>query len=153
MVSVVMRRQAVQGNRWLRERWDVLSVVPGAGPASAGQRILRETPHCTDLLFPGFKVHLHRDEAVSLYYILIAPQPKMYVVLRPDLSGNPLPFKVTACFDEAHAYLESDDDVRAVPMSSELIRWLEGFVLDNFVPEARRKRKRSDWRNSGRSPG
>jgi hypothetical protein len=59
----------------------------------------------------------------------------------------PRPFLVSLSFDEANAYLETDDvDVFPVAMPPELYRWIEAFVLAHYVPEPRRKRKRDDWR-------
>ena len=153
VVSVLMSRQAVSGHRWLRERWEVLAVVPGTGLGSGAPRALRQSADRTDLLWSGLGLRLYRDEAESYYYNLLSREPKIYVLLRPDPAGQPIPCKVTACFGEAHAYLETDDDVRAVAMSPELVRWLERFVLWHYLPEPRRKRRRDDWRELGSQQG
>ncbi len=144
VVSVLMGRRPVRGHRWISERWDVLGVVPGEGVTGA-RRVVREAREGTDVLYPGFTLRLYPDEAESYYYNLISKRPQVYVILRQDEGGRVQPFKVTASFDEAHAYLESDDDVQTAEMSPELVRWVERYVLDHYVPEPRRKRRRTDW--------
>ena len=52
---------------------------------------------------------------------------------------------LTLSFDEAHAYLEGDENLYTVPMPPEIYRWVEAYVLAHYVPEKRTKRKRRDW--------
>ena len=47
--------------------------------------------------------------------------------------------------DEANAHLESDDPVYSVPMPEKIVEWVERYVVENYEPEARKKRKRRDW--------
>jgi hypothetical protein len=53
---------------------------------------------------------------------------------------------VTLSYDEAAAYTEVEEEVFAVPMPPEVYRWVENYVLEHYVPEKRRKRKRVDWK-------
>lgn len=150
-ISIIMRCKMVQGARWRVRSWSVLGVVAGAGRAEATSRLVRRDDSSEDYLWCGYVLRLFQDEAESYYQNLLADQPLLYVVTRQDEgSEGPEPFHVTASFDEAHAYLEGDDDVHAVPMPSEIGRWVEEFVLANYVPEPRVKRKRRDWRKEGR---
>ena len=48
-------------------------------------------------------------------------------------------------FDEAHAYLEGDDEVYAVDVPAELYKWTEAYVIANYFPEKKKKRKLRDW--------
>jgi hypothetical protein len=59
-----------------------------------------------------------------------------------EVLNLPEPFVVTASFDEANAYQESDDQVFSAAMAPDIYRWIEGFVLENYVPEKKYKRKR-----------
>ncbi len=69
-----------------------------------------------------------------------------------DEESQPVPFLVTLSFDEAHAYLEGDQEVYAVDIPPELYRWSEAFVLSHYVPQKKRKRKLDNWKDqSGRS--
>jgi hypothetical protein len=49
-------------------------------------------------------------------------------------------------FDEAHAYVEGDDEIYDVDIPPELYVWVEAYVLINYVAEKRKKRKRVDWK-------
>jgi hypothetical protein len=42
--------------------------------------------------------------------------------------------------------MEVEEDVFSVPMPAEIYRWVENFVLQHYVPERRKKRKREDWK-------
>ena len=63
--------------------------------------------------------------------------------------GRPQPFLVSMSFDEAHAYLEGDDEIYAVDVPPELYRWTEAYVIANYFPEKKKKRKLRDWRAQG----
>jgi hypothetical protein len=54
-------------------------------------------------------------------------------------------------FDEAHAYLEGDDEIYAVDVPGELYRWTEAYVIAHYFPEKKKKRKLRDW--SADEPG
>ena len=48
-------------------------------------------------------------------------------------------------FDEAHAYLEGEDEIYAVDVPPELYRWTEAFVIAHYFPQKKTKRKLRDW--------
>ena len=97
-------------------------------------------------LYRGFNVSLHLDECESYYHNLMSPKPACYVVTHSNDNHVPTPFLVSMSFDEAHAYLESDEEVYAVDIPPELYRWLEAYVLAHYVAVKRKKRKRQDWK-------
>lgn len=86
-------------------------------------------------------MRLHRDEAESYYWNLMAAQPQLFVICR-ERDAEPEPFLVTASHDEAGAYMESDEVVFSVPMPPEIYRAVEAFVIEHYVPTPRKKRKR-----------
>ena len=49
-------------------------------------------------------------------------------------------------YDEATSYMEVDEPVFSLPMPPEVYRWLEAYVLEHYVPERKKKRKRDDWK-------
>jgi hypothetical protein len=111
---------------------------------------MRESGAVREHLVGGLSLRLHRDECESYYHNLASPRPQVYVMSRPDeVDGAPDPFQVSACFDEANAYAETDDDVHPVDMPAEVHAWVERFVLSHYVPEPRVKRKRRDWKKEG----
>ena len=62
-----------------------------------------------------------------------------------DSDATPEPFLITMSFDEAHAYLEGDDEIYEVEVPPELYRWTEAFLLMHYAPEKKIKRKRKNW--------
>jgi len=149
-VRILMRRQPVEGNRWIDHRWAALGIIAGDPNGEAEVKIV-ERDGSREVLFSGHRVALYRDECESYYHNIVAPEPQCYVLSRNDENGTPLPFLVSLSFDEANAYLETDDvDVHPVPMPPELYRWIESYVLTHYVPERRRKRKLEDWRRGER---
>jgi len=145
-VTVVLTQEPVSNNRWVNSSWRVAGVVHGRhlGASAVGNP---NDDRARQKLCPGLWLRLHPDEAESYYHNLMAAVPQLYVVTRSEsLGAIPDPFHVTASFDEAHAYLEGDDDVHQVPLPEEVLPWIERFVLKYYEPRARRKRRRQDWK-------
>jgi hypothetical protein len=76
--------------------------------------------------------------------------PSVFVVCRPEDSGELRTVHVTPSHDAAEAYMQGDGQVFAVAMPPEVYRWVEAYVLEHYVPEKRQKRKRDAW-NEGPS--
>lgn len=136
--------------RWQPHVWTPVGLVAGAVARGRPGRP-EPMPAAADsqrMLWRGFQVRLFRDEAESYYYTLMSPKPTAFVVMRRSDAALPVPVLVTPSFDEANAYAEGDDDVESVDMPAELVRWLEAFVVENYVPEKRTKRKRRAWTES-----
>ena len=60
------------------------------------------------------------------------------------------PVLVSADPDEALAHMESDDLVMSVPMPPEINQWVERYVIENYVPPDKKKRKRKNWTEESR---
>lgn len=150
-VAVLMeRRRGV--TPWQPHVWVVVGVVAGAvaeGPVGVPLEMPADGAALREL-WRGFQVRLHRDEAESYYFNLVSDRPLAFVVLREDAAGRRVPALVTLSFDEANAYTEGDSDVEPLPMPPELVRWVERYVLDNYVPEKRVKRERRSWTDENR---
>lgn len=146
-VAVLVERRAGV-TRWQPDIWSPVGLLAGKvarGPRNAPLPMPADAD-AERSLWRGFVLRLHRDEAESYYYALASPAtPQAYVVMRRGDSPRPLPALVTLSFDEANAYAEGDDDVQTVTMPPELVRWLEAFVIQHYVPEKRIKRKRRAW--------
>ena len=150
-VAVVMECRP-SSNVWLDEIWSVSGVTgdtQSGGSQPGSVRVINEQKDIRQLLYSGFNITLHVDECESYYHNLKAPEPGCYVIARNNSDEVPIPFLVSLSFDEANAYMECEDTVFTVPMSAELYRWTEQFVLLNYVPEKRVKRKRNNWKNAG----
>ncbi|MCU7845882.1 MAG: DUF3305 domain-containing protein [Candidatus Thiodiazotropha sp. (ex Monitilora ramsayi)] len=148
-ISIIMQESPSE-SPWLASEWEAVGILAGE---------LREDDECQDAelvmseggikqyLYRGFTIRLHVDECESYYHNLMSPSPHAYIVANTDDSERPLPMMVSLSFDEAHAYLEGDENLYTVPIPPEIYQWIEAFILAHYVPVKRTKRKRQDWRH------
>lgn len=147
LVSIIMESRP-SSSPWADEYWHAVGVVTGSREDDAGAepRKIFDEQGVKRYLHPGFRLKLHVDECESYYHNMISPQPRCYVIAQPDESGVPQPLLVSMCFDEAHAYLEGEDDIFAVDIPPEVYVWTEAFVIANYFPQKKTKRKLVDWK-------
>jgi hypothetical protein len=155
-VSVILESRPAK-SEWIDTVWKAIAVTIGSTSDVADDqpRLIRQEGDTKLYQCSGLRVALYKDECESYYYNLIADTPRCYVVAHiEDPDEAPEPFLVTMSFDEAHAYLEGDDDIYDVDVPPELYRWTEAFVLVHYAPEKRTKRKRKNWKQSdaGQAP-
>ena len=148
-VSVIMESKPSQ-NQWVDEVWDGVGIVAQSGTNRDDVKVVAQGA-VKHVIYGGLIVKLYLDECESYYHNLMSPNPSCFIVAREeDENGDetdiPIPFLVSMSFDEAHAYLEGDDTVYAVPIPAELYHWVEAYVVENYSAEKRKKRKRKDWR-------
>jgi hypothetical protein len=146
-VAVIMQRARVQRGPWSVPNWSAVSVVAGKHLAGGGARCtpIREDEEQAQYLWSGLALELYRDEAEAYWYNLTSKNPSLFVICHEAPDGELTPFRVTADRDAASVCLESDDQVFAVPVPPEIYRSLEQFVVNHYVPQERRKRKRKNW--------
>lgn len=147
-VSVLMQRTAVHDNRWIQARWSALGITAAKQHTDTTQVIAvagDENESC--FLWNGLSLHLYKDQAESYYHNLVMEKPRLFIVCRYNEEQKPEPFLVTASCDEANAYVETDEIAYSVPLSIEFYQWIEGFVLEHYIPEKKFKRKLKNWKN------
>lgn len=147
-VAVIMQQRPSNVSAWSDYQWQAVGItVTQHDPDELLEPVLvYEQGDVRQYLYRGFNVSLHLDECESYYHNLMSPKPACYVVTHSNDNHVPTPFLVSMSFDEAHAYLESDEEVYAVDIPPELYRWLEAYVLAHYVAVKRKKRKRQDWK-------
>ena len=145
-VSVITAREPVGGNPWIEERWKVAGVITGERSASANitRTLVRYGPEGEQYLWTGFVLRLHSSEADAYYFNIIGQSPKLYVYCEHDDSGEPRPRAVTAEYIEAISHLETGNAAFAVPMPPEVYRIVEQFVVDHYVPEEPKSRRKRE---------
>lgn len=145
-VSVILeRRPAV--SQWADFVWTAAGIAVGQRSDDTRPTLVGQHTHCAHFLVGGLTVALHADECESYYYNLMSDTPRAFIVAHAgSYDDQPQPFRVTMSFDEAHAYLEGDDQIYAVDIPAELYRWTEAFVVANYFPEKKTKRKLRDWK-------
>lgn len=146
-VSVIMEREQIRHRNWLVPRWRLVGIVAGEQVAeqNPGATVVHDNEGREQLLWTGFRLRLYRDGAESYWYNLVGRNPSLFLICRQDPEGDLVPFLVTANYDEAGAHMEADDQVFSAPIPAEIRDWLERYVMDNYRPEAPKKRKRKNW--------
>jgi hypothetical protein len=147
-VRVLMRPGRLHPQPWMPRTLEVIGVVADSDQASSDGVTHSAAGEDGIQIYRGLRVRLHLDEAESYYHNLTVERPRCFVVTREDETGEQAPFLATLSYDEANAYLEGDDQVHAVDLAPELYRWVEAYVLSHYLPAQRKKRKRTEWKNS-----
>lgn len=153
-VSVILERRSAT-SRWADYVWTATGITVGSHAGTRSAELVREDQGRAYFLIGGLSVTLYVDECESYYFNLVSDSPRAFVVAHSTgIDSQPQPFRVSMSFDEAHAYLEGEDEIFAVDVPPELYRWTEAFVIANYFPEKRTKRKLRDWTadDSGAQP-
>ena len=148
-VAVIMQRTPSSVSAWSDYQWSAvgITVVQNKITRVAEPQLVYEQGDTHQYLYYGFDVALYLDECESYYHNLMSPEPGCYILTRQNENDVPVPFLVSMSFDEAQAYQECDEEVYAVAIPPVLYRWVEAYVLANYVATKRKKRKRQDWKN------
>jgi hypothetical protein len=148
-VAVLMQRSPAQDNTWIDYVWEAVGVTVGSHTPHAAENpmLVHEEADVSQFLYSDLKVSLFLDQCESYYHNMMSPKPGCYVVTnKEEGEETPVPFLVTMSFDEAHAYLEGDSEIFALDIPPELYRWIEDYVIANYVAVKRKKRKLQDWK-------
>lgn len=151
-MSIVMERRDKQRDRWRFVEWKAVGVLTGGEHIrDTSQRlVIHEEEKSQRILWTNFFIRLIKDAAESYWSNLMAEKPSLFIVCRRDEDGDePVPFLVTVNYDQIIGFQEVDDDVYSLPLPPDIYQWLERYVVNNYVPEVRRKRKRADWSQTG----
>ena len=145
-ISVIMEKRP-SDHAWVNFTYQAVGVVTGEHPQECEVKKIYEQDGLERYLFSGLSLQLYVDECESYYHNLMSPQPGCYIVAsEPEtLDEMPEPYLVSLSFDEAHAYLEGDEQVYAVEIPADLYRWTEAFILMHYVATKKTKRKLKNW--------
>ena len=161
-VSVLLERRLARVGPWSQVQWEAVAVVAGEAVVSerGSATLVHEDDECRRYLWPGLVVELFPDGCESYWYNLLSERPSLFVVCfemdeDEDQDGEIelVPAVVTASQDEANAHLESDDPVYSVPMPEKIVEWVERYVVENYEPEVKKKRRRQDWTQGSEDSG
>jgi len=149
-VSIVLEKQEKTINTWTSFQWELVAVLsdPGESSKMEGPITLRESQKNAQYMWKGLKIKLFVDAAEGYWYNLLSDVPYAFVVCETDSVDDqavPVPILVTVSQDEAGAHLETDSLVLSGRLPADIRDATEKFVVNNFVPQARKKRKRRDW--------
>ena len=141
-VSVVTRRVQLV-NRWISEKWEIEAVEPLATRVEA---IERENLQEDRFRWRGFRLDLHPSEAEGYYLNMREPEPRVFVMWRlEEWEGEVVarPWVTTASYHEAARMMDASETVDSVAMPHEILAWVEPWLIVNYKPEPRRKKKRN----------
>lgn len=145
-VAVVMRRERID-NRWQPWRWSLADIVPHEDAFGATPRLLLKDEREERWLHPGFKVELFTDDAEGYYLNASTGQPCFWVVWRMEeealLADEPIavPQIVTLSYHDAGRWLDAQETVEQVPAPPQVVQWLQQFVDQHYVIEAKRRQR------------
>jgi hypothetical protein len=151
-VQILFECRPAEIGKWIDHVWDAVGVVVGELPPDHREEepVWSDESGVQQFLVGGLRLQLHVDECESYYHNLMSPEPRCYIVAHvEDSNDRPRPFVVSMSFDEAHAYLEGEEEIYSVGIPPVIYQWTEAFVLSFYAPEQRRKRKRVDWSQPG----
>lgn len=145
-LSVVMAKKP-SNHPWADFEYQAVGVVVSDNDKEEPMRRIYQDGEVEHFLFSGLKLRLHVDECESYYHNLMSPQPGCFIVADDsEHEGEmPIPYLVSLSFDEAHAYLEGDQQVYSVEIPQQLYQWAEAFVLTRYVATRKTKRKLKNW--------
>jgi hypothetical protein len=146
-LAVIMQRRTLV-NRWVSEQWEATGVVrdPGSNTCAC---VIVERDDVMEVLHPGFRLQLTRDEAEGYYLNITSPEPKVFVLWRIH-DGVPRPEMLTVSYGEGTRWADSGEQVDGVPLPLELVPWLGAFVERHYRPEPPKKKRYASSRDRGR---
>ena len=155
-VSIVMQHRVIENNIWIADQWEAEAVIAGGRDATGNvpeKLVSRIGATEEKYIWVNYQVNLFADQAESYYFNIISDTPFVFVMCRDEKGdGELIPFNVSVNYDEAASYMELDDHVFQVPMPPEIYRWVEAFVLNNYVPVKKKKRKLENWKGNHKKP-
>ena len=146
-LAVIMERARIE-HRWASERWAAIGVVPDAAPEGSGERVILSDEKNTRILFPGFVLRLHPDEAEGYLYNVTSPQPKIFVMwrMREEIAR---PERLTVSYHEGARWMDTEESVDGVALPPDLVSWIAEFAAAHYRPEEKKKKRYASSRDKG----
>ena len=143
-LTVLFARVEVEGNRWIDHRWEMVGLRVGtddAGCAASADdaHVLRACP----------PLNLHSDEAEGYLQNVLADEPSLFFMLRPDEDaeaagedGAPRVAAISASFQEAARWLDGGASVERLPLPAGWPQAIERYGRANLKPPEKKRPKR-----------
>lgn len=133
---VITLKQEKLNSPWQSFKWVVDEVLPWDEETGISEKLAES--HATRLT-----VHVFQDSMQGYFLNLDAPDPKIFVCLRPNDSWEEAPeiFSATLSYEEAASWMDSSEEVQSVPMPLPIARWLAELVSEKFQLEPKKRRR------------
>ena len=149
-LSIIIECQHKIFNGWPTTQWNLLSILSDEdGPESLeGPIELRSAKDNAQFMWKGLQLPLYLDAAEGYWYNFLSEVPYAFVIFEMDSVDDdevPFPILITASQDEAGAHLETDYLVLSAPFPTDVRDKIEEFIVNNYEPRTKKKRKRKNW--------
>ena len=115
--------------------------------------LIHDDDSVSQYLYVGFDIDLFKDGLESYTANFRAHKPSVFVICEHDDEIDKIrPLVVTLSYDEMATYVEVDEPVFDIPIPSDIYHWVESYVLENYRPEERKKRRREKWVDESLKP-
>ena len=146
-IAVIMERVRL-ANRWATERWEAKGVVRDVTPPGSLERVIVSDERITQILFPGFVLKLHPDEAEGYLYNVTSPEPKVFVMwrMRDNIAR---PQSLTVSYHEGARWMDTEETVGGVALPPDLLPWIAEFAALHYKPEPKKKKRYASSKDKG----
>lgn len=150
-----MRRERISGpaSRWQPWRWVLAEVLAQEDGFGSAPRLLYQDDNEERWLHPGYRVELFADDAEGYYLNVSTEAPCWFVLWRLEeaatIAPEPLarPEMVSLSYVDAGRWLDAQETVEQVPAPAAVVAWLQEFVAQHHVQEAKRRRRPESFRS------
>jgi hypothetical protein len=136
-------------NRWATERWEAKGVVQDASLPGSGERVIFADDRTRQVVFPGFTLKLHPDEAEGYIYNITSPQPKLFVMWRLGDDGVARPKSLSVSYYEGARWMDAEESVGGVALPPDLLPWIAEFAAAHYKPEPKKKVRYASSKDKG----
>jgi hypothetical protein len=145
-LAVIMERVKL-ADRWETVRWEAKGVVRDA-TTGGGERIIVADERATQILYPGFVLQLHPDEAEGYLYNITSPHPKVFVMwrMRDEIAK---PDRITVSYHEGARWMDTEENVGGVALPPDLVPWIAEFASAHYKPEPKKKKRYASSKDKG----
>ena len=156
-LSIVIECHTKTFNGWPSTRWELTTILSDPdGPSSLeGPHVIRSSDRLSQYMWKGLELRLHLDAAEGYWYNFLSEIPYAFVIFEMDAVDEdtvPVPIYVTASQDEAGAHLETDYLVLSTALPTDVRDKIEDYIISNYVPQTKKKRKRKNWFEEANQP-
>ncbi len=146
-IAVIMERVRLN-NRWATEKWEAKGVVRDETPSGSGERVIVRDERATQVLFPGFVLKLHADEAEGYIYNITSPQPKVFIMwrMRDEIAR---PESLSVSYHEGARWMDAEECVDGVALPPDLLQWIAEFAAEHYKPEPKKKVRYASSKDKG----
>jgi hypothetical protein len=146
-LAVIMERTRL-ANRWATEQWEAKGVVRDVDPPGSGERVIVNDERITQILFPGFRLKLHPDEAEGYFYNITSPEPKVFIMwrMRDEVARPEL---LTVSYHEGARWMDAEETVAGVALPPDLLPWIAEFAALHYRPEPKKKVRYASSKDKG----